>query len=605
VPTAYLRPRDDTRSDTEAVYHKEGELYARTVKLAARANVRGITVQAALRHGALCGGLRLTPVSAAFETFQRPGARLSFAGRVALIGAILFVEKFLLNFFVDSEAAQASGLAAWVRSAQHWGFRFAVTLGVCLAVFAWIRGDAGLRQLDAAARALPVRASLLLLHVALVLPLMPLSYLLYGSHAVHFPFLALVVLWLGFALAAIVALCLAFAPWQAWRGACRALSMVWAYALGTALLAACAMAWTQRLWAPTASVTFDLVRWILASVLPTLRSDPANLILYTPNFAIQVSDICSGLEGVGLMLAFCGAWLVCCRREFVFPRALLLMPAALLLILGLNVLRIAALMLIGDAGLTDVAVYGFHSQAGWIAFNCAACGVAVVSRRSAWLQHPTARGATVRADNPTAAYLLPFLVVLGGRMLVLAASGPSGPWYLLPGLAGAVVLWHYRRRFATLAWGFSWRGVAVGLGVFVLWMLAARWLHPAGTMHGPPVAAVQPWSTFWVLARILGSVVIVPIAEELAYRGYLLRRLVARDFAAVRFQAVGLWPVLASAAVFGVAHGAMWPPAVVAGLAYGILVTRTGRIGEAACAHATTNGLIATAVLFGNHWELW
>jgi len=34
-------------------------------------------------------------------------------------------------------------------------------------------------------------------------------------------------------------------------------------------------------------------------------------------------------------------------------------------------------------------------------------------------------------------------------------------------------------------------------------------------------------------------------------------------------------------------------------------VTRTGRIGEAVCAHATTNGLIAAAVLFGNHRELW
>ena len=545
-------------------------------------------------------------VSAPSETPPPPHAGLTLVARAALIAAVLSIEKFLLNFFVDFDGAQAAtGLGAWVRSAQHWGFRFAVTLGVCLALFGWIRSDASLGRLDAAARAVPLRVSLLLLHLALLVPLAALSYLLYGSRAAHLPLLLLVALWSGVALAAVVALCLAFAPWQAWRSAGRALGMVWAYALAAALLAACAMAWTQELWAPTAAVTFDLVRWILAPVLPTLMSDSANLVLYTPNFAIQVSDICSGLEGVGLMLAFCGAWLIYCRREFVFPRALLLIPAGLLLVFCLNVLRIAALMLIGNAGLTDVAVYGFHSQAGWIAFNCAACGVAVVSRRSTWLQQPTARGAATPTDNPTAAYLLPFLTVLGGRMIVLAAAGPSGPWYLLPAFAGCVVLWHYRSRFATLAWRFSWRGVAAGLGVFVLWACAARWLRPADGAHSVPAAALQPWGTLWVLAHIFVSVVVTPVVEELAYRGYLLRRCVARDFAAVRFEAVGVWPLLASAAVFGAMHGTMWPAAVAAGLAYGMLVIRTGRLGEAVCAHAITNALIAAAVLLGGHWELW
>lgn len=525
--------------------------------------------------------------------------------RAALIGTVLSIEKFLLNFFVDFDAAQAAtGLGAWVRNAQHWGFRFAVTLGVSLALFGWIRGDASLRQLNAEVRALPVRISWLLLHVALVVPLAPLSYLLYGSHALQVPFPALVSLWSGFALAAIVAACLAFAPWQAWRAACRALGMVWAYALGAALFAASAMEWTQRLWGPTAFMTFKLVRWLLAPVLPLLRSEP-NLILSTPNFAIQVTDICSGLEGVSLMLGFCAAWLLYCRREFIFPRALLLIPAGLILIFGLNVLRIAALMLIGDAGFTDVAVYGFHSQAGWIAFNCAACGVAVVSRHSDWLQHPTARRSTLREVNPAAAYLLPFMVLLGGRMLVLAASGPSGPWYLLPALAGALVLWHYRRRFAMLAWGFSWRGVVAGVGMFVLWMWAAHWLRPVSTTQSAADAVAQAWIRPWVLARLCASVLIVPVAEELAYRGFLLRRLVAQDFTAVRFETVGVWPLLASAAVFGAAHGPMWPPAVVAGIMYGLLVIRTGRIGEAVCAHATTNALIAAAILFGDHWELW
>jgi exosortase E/protease (VPEID-CTERM system) len=546
------------------------------------------------------------PVRNPIESLPYPRVHLSFVTRAALVGAILSIEKFLLNFFVDFDAAQAAtGLGAWLRAAQHWGFRFAVTLGISLALFGWMRGDAGLRQLNAAARALPVRAWLLVVHLVLVLPLVPLSRALYGTDAAPLLFPALVTAWTGLGLAAVVALCLAFAPLEDWRAACRSLGAVWAYALGAALLAASAMEWSQRLWAPTAAVTFDLVRWILAPILPDLRSDPANLILYAPNFAIQVSDICSGLEGVGLMLAFCSAWLVCYRREFAFPRALVLIPAGLLLIFGLNVLRIAALMLIGTAGLTDIAVYGFHSQAGWIAFNCAACGVAVVSRRSSWLRRAGPGTSGVRADNPTAAYLLPFLAVLGGRMLVVAVSWPSGPWYLLPALAGAVVLWHYRRRFSAIGWTFTWRGVGAGAGVFVLWMFAAHWLLPAAELHSSGAAAPPQGGGLWLLSRFFASVLIVPVVEELAYRGYLMRRLVGRDFAAVPFEATGMWPLLVSSAVFGAVHGAMWPAAVGAGLVYGLLVMRTGRLGEAVCAHTVTNALIAAAVLFGDHWELW
>ena len=546
------------------------------------------------------------PMSTSSENLHGPVGGLSFAARVALIGAILFVEKFLLNFFVDVEAAwESTGLGAWVRGAQHWGFRFAVTLGASLAVFAWIRGDAPSRRLNAAARALPVRTSLLLLHFVLVLPLVLLSHLLYGSHAIQVPFILVLVLWLGVALAATVALGLALAPRQLWRSAARALGIVWVYALCAAMLAASAMEWSQKLWAPTAAVTFDLVRWLLAPLLPALRADVPNLILYTPNFAVQVAESCSGLEGVGLMLAFCGAWLVYCRRELVFPRALLLIPAGLLLIFGLNVLRIAALMLIGDAGLEDLAVYGFHSQAGWLAFNCAACGIAISGWRSGWFVLPAARADAFSGDDPTAAYLLPFLILLGGGMIVRATSGPSGPWSVLPALAGALALWHYRRAFATLGWGVSWRGVAVGVGVFLLWIIAAVWLKPADGEHWTPAAIAQPWSTLWVLSRILGSVVIVPMAEELAYRGYLLRRFVTRDFAAVHFQSAGLWPLLASAAVFGAAHGTMWPAALVAGLGYGLLAIRTGHIGESVIAHATTNGLIAAEVLIRGRWELW
>ena len=54
-------------------------------------------------------------VTAVSRTFAS-GARLSLAARVALLGLVLFSEKFALNFLVDFNATQhASGLGAVVR----------------------------------------------------------------------------------------------------------------------------------------------------------------------------------------------------------------------------------------------------------------------------------------------------------------------------------------------------------------------------------------------------------------------------------------------------------------------------------------------------------
>ena len=72
------------------------------------------------------------------------------------------------------------------------------------------------------------------------------------------------------------------------------------------------------------------------------------------------------------MIAFGIVWLLLFRKESRFPQALVLIPAGVVLIYLLNAARIAALILIGDAGAERIALGGFHSQAGWIAFNLVA-----------------------------------------------------------------------------------------------------------------------------------------------------------------------------------------------------------------------------------------
>jgi exosortase E/protease (VPEID-CTERM system) len=531
--------------------------------------------------------------------------RMNLAWRIAVVALLLATEKFLLNFFVDFAAAQsATGLGAYVREAQHWGFRCAVTLAAALALFGYVQGNARLRAINTQARAEPLRLWWFALHAALFAPLAALSYSFYGNHGLEWPVPLLTAAWLVIAGASVVALFAAMAPMRTWRDAAVSLGSLWGYALAAAVVAASAMQWSQMLWAPTTRITFELVDRVLQPLIPALRSDASTQVLDTGRFAVQVSYLCSGLEGAGLLLAFCCAWLLYFRREYRFPRALIIIPAGLGVLFVLNILRIATLVLIGDAGYPDIAVYGFHSQAGWIAFNCTAAGIAYFSRRSVWLCRTT-NAPAAHLENPTTAYLLPLLAILAAGMLSRAASGRFEITYPVRLLAGALAIGYSWPRLRALDWRFTWRGVAAGTGVFALWLGAAHFLTQTSPMPSG-LADLSPLGrTLWISARVLAAVVTVPIAEELAYRGYLLRRLKSADFDSVAFSEVALWALLVSSIAFGLAHGSWWLPGTAAGLVYGLVLMRTGRIGEAIAAHATTNGLIAVWVLGLQQWQLW
>jgi CAAX prenyl protease-like protein len=109
----------------------------------------------------------------------------------------------------------------------------------------------------------------------------------------------------------------------------------------------------------------------------------------------------------------------------------------------------------------------------------------------------------------------------------------------------------------------------------------------------------------WISFRILAATITVPIAEEMAFRGFLLRRLISQDFESVPFTRFTWFSLLASSALFGALHGGLWFAGIVAGILYSFAMIRRGRIGEAVAAHATTNALLAVYVLAFGQWHLW
>ena len=530
-----------------------------------------------------------------------PPPRFGLAARLLVAVALLAIETLLISGLIQSPALDhLTGAAKLTHDLQHWVFRFAIAYAGSFAILLYLRGN--IAGIPAIAAATPVRIPWLLLHVALLAPFALLSWLLYRGGAL--PFALLNLGWHACGLAAATALLSAMAPRRIWMDALRRTGALPLYSLVPASGAMLVFKLSQLLWAPAAALTFRLVGAVARPLIPSLRVDATTLTLTTDHFAVQVSEVCSGLEGVGLMIAFCAAWLWYFRREYIFPRALIIVPAAVTLIFLLNTLRIAALLIIGDAGYESIATVGFHSQAGWIAFNVAAFGVAYTAKHSRWLNRAAPQPAP-RAYDATPAYLMPLLAILAAGMITHALSAGFDFLYPLRIVCAVAALWAFRHRYAGLDWRISWRGIGTGVAVFVVWAAVAHFVTTPAPMPDTLARLTGPARAAWIGCRAAAAIITVPIAEELAYRGFLMRRIVNEAFESVPLQAVR-WPAVASSAVvFGLMHGSLWFPGIVAGLAYGAVAVKTGKIGESVAAHATTNTLIALQVLCLDQWQLW
>ena len=408
----------------------------------------------------------------------------------------------------------------------------------------------------------------------------------------------------------------AFVPARLWASLFRATGNLIVYLLPASIITAQLSSvfwsvWNQASWSGLTGVTFGLVEFALRWLRPDIIADRGTLTIGNSNFLVRIGGPCSGLEGAGLILAFGVLWLWLFRRECRFPHALVVIPAGMIAMFASNVIRIVTLVLIGIAGAPAIALGGFHSQAGWIAFNCVALVLAFAAPRIRWIRLRTGEGPSASAPssvNPAVPFLLPFASILAAGLVSRAASSEFEWLYPLRFLAAIGALWICRRGYSKLTWRPDWVAPLAGVAVFLLWIAMDSGTHhgPAGVLAGqsPLVRAV------WIAFRALAATTTVPVAEELAFRGFLLRRLsvssgAANDFEAVDFRRVTYFAIATSSVLFGLMHGERWLAGALAGVVYAMVTRRRQGIGNAIAAHATTNALIAVYVVAGGHWQLW
>jgi exosortase E/protease (VPEID-CTERM system) len=413
--------------------------------------------------------------------------------------------------------------------------------------------------------------------------------------------------WASTGLVALMLWSLAVVPLGLWRAlAGRFLAMV---AIGGAVGLVGSQT-RQFWWNPLKYPTFWAVRTLLAPICPKVVYRPDEYLLGTPEFTVQIMPSCSGYEGIGLIWVFSTAFLILNRRSLRFPRALLLIPLGTLAIWLANAARLAALILLGSWYSPELAEGAFHSLAGWVGLNVVAIGVMLLAQRSNFFRVVAKDEVFERVENPTPPYLAPLLALIAAGMI--AGAFPTGGFdRYYPACVAATLgtLWPFRRRYAAMGpWRGSWEAVGVGVLTFVGWMaLEPYYRAPSGVDTATP-AALAGMSRLaalgWLASRVFGSVVTVPLAEELAFRGFLTRRLITADFQDAR-PGQFTWPsFLGSSIAFGLLHQ-RWLAGTLAGMAYAWAYYRRGRIADPVLAHATTNALIAAWVLATGDWSTW
>ncbi|MDP9115386.1 MAG: CAAX prenyl protease-related protein [Acidobacteriota bacterium] len=159
------------------------------------------------------------------------------------------------------------------------------------------------------------------------------------------------------------------------------------------------------------------------------------------------------------------------------------------------------------------------------------------------------------------------------------------------------------------------QSVLVGVAIFVLW-IAPDVLFPhyrsfilfnnsvVGSVRSSLSEAARHDAPVLFL-RTLRAVAIVPIVEELFWRGWLMRWVIDKDFERVplgAYSALSFWAV---ALLFASEHGPYWDVGLLAGIIFNWWMIRSKSLGDLILAHAVANACLSGYVIAAGKWEYW
>ena len=214
----------------------------------------------------------------------------------------------------------------------------------------------------------------------------------------------------------------------------------------------------------------------------------------------------------------------------------------------------------------------------------------------------------------TAAYIAPFLAFVGimaiERLIPLPAQWLYPMRFLIVSAIIGALSWPYLS-FRPSAPAAS---IVIGVAVFAIWVAPDllfgyrhHWLFE-NAITGSAASSLAPalrTNLGFLLLRSVSSAVLIPILEELFWRGWMMRWLIDNNFLKVplgTYLPSAFWIV---AVLFASEHGSYWEVGLIAGIVYNWWLIRTRNLADCILAHGVTNAVLCAYVVVTGQWQYW
>jgi uncharacterized protein len=216
------------------------------------------------------------------------------------------------------------------------------------------------------------------------------------------------------------------------------------------------------------------------------------------------------------------------------------------------------------------------------------------------------------------AYVLPMVLFLALLALCqfLRTRGQAFPlrhaeFWIYPAqtiLCGALLLW-FRRCYEFHRLKNVVFTLLIALAVFGIWIAPQCFFNFAPRTVGfDPTLLANNSATYWstILFRFLRLVVVVPLVEEIFWRGFLLRFVIDEHFERVPFGKFNWFSFAVVTVGFTFSHSRPdWPAAFITGALYNVVAYRTQSLTSCVLAHAVTNLLLGWWIMQTQQWGFW
>ena len=154
----------------------------------------------------------------------------------------------------------------------------------------------------------------------------------------------------------------------------------------------------------------------------------------------------------------------------------------------------------------------------------------------------------------------------------------------------------------------------MGVAVAVIWVAPdalvpgwrENWLFQNG-ITGRITTSIprQELTPLMLTLRTMRAALLVPVIEELFWRGWLPRWIQGKPFSTIPLGQYTQFAFWTTAALFAAEHGPFWEVGFLCGIIYNLWMRRTRSLGDLMLAHAVTNLALSIYVIRTERWMFW